>query len=103
MIESIRKRVEAENYRFTIHALERCMERHISPDQIKDIILTGEVIEDYPKDKYGPSCLIYGVTKEGKIFHVQVSMDLVWIITAYDPTLNPEEWEKDFKKRRVKS
>ena len=102
-IEIIRERVKAEDYWFTIHAFERCVERVISPVEIKDVILSGEIIEDYPEDKYGPSCLIYGVTEEGRILHVQCSIELVWIITAYDPTLYPEEWDEDFKRRRVKS
>ena len=99
MIQNIKKRVKADNYRFTIHAFERCVERGISPEQVKSAILSGEIIEDYPNDKYGPSCLIYGATREGKILHVQCSMEPVWIVTAYDPTLNPEEWNRDYKRR----
>jgi len=100
MIENIRKRVEIGEYRLTLHAFERCVERDISPEQIKSVILTGEIIESYPEDKYGPSYLICGTTVDGEILHVQCSIDPVWIITAYDPTLNPEEWEEDFKRRR---
>lgn len=103
MIENIKKRVKADNYRFTIHAFERCVERGISPEQVKGAILSGEIVEDYPNDKYGPSCLIYGATREGKILHVQCSMAPVWIVTAYDPTLNPEEWDRDYKRRRKTS
>lgn len=55
MIERIKKQVEAENYRFTIHGLERCVERNISPNEVKYAMLSSEVIEDYPEDKYGPS------------------------------------------------
>jgi len=79
------------------------VERNISPKEIENVILFGEVIEDYPEDKYGPSCLICGITEEGRILHVQCSIDPVWIITAYDPTLDPEEWDKDFKRRQIKS
>jgi hypothetical protein len=39
MIERIKKQVEAENYRFTIHGLERCVERHISPDEVKCYVI----------------------------------------------------------------
>jgi hypothetical protein len=67
---------------------------------VKSVILFGEIIEDYPDDKYGPSCLIYGVTEEGRILHVQCSIEPVWIVTAYDPTVNPEEWDREFKRRR---
>lgn len=101
MIENIRKRVEVGDYRITIHAFERCVERSISPEEIKDVILSGEIIEDYMKDKYGPSCLIYGITEAKRILHVHCSIDSVWIITAYDPTLNPDRWDKDFKRRRI--
>jgi len=103
LIENIQNQVKADNYRFTIHAFERCVERSISPKQVKSIILSGEIIEDYPDDKYGPSCLIYGVTEEGKILHVQCSIEPVWIVTAYDPTLNPEEWDREYKRRRKTS
>ena len=103
MINSIRNRITSGDYRFTIHAFERCIERSISPEDIINIILSGEIIEDYPKDKYGPTCLIYGNTKEGKILHEQCSIDPVWIITAYDPRLNPKEWDKTFKRRRITS
>ena len=103
MIENIKKRVKADDYRFTIHAFERCVERGISPEQVKSAILSGEIIEDYPNDKYGPSCLIHGVTREGNILHVQCSMEPVWIVTAYDPTLNPEDWDRDYNRRRKTS
>jgi hypothetical protein len=102
MVESIKKQVKGGNYRFTVHGFERCVERHISPNEVKYAILSGEVIEEYPEDKYGPSCLICGVSEEGRILHVQCSIDPIWIITAYDPTLNPEEWDRDFIRRRVK-
>jgi hypothetical protein len=101
MIEEIKKRVKAGNYRFTIHGFERCVERHISPEEVKHAILSGEIIKEYPEDKYGPSCLIYGIGEGRKILHVQCSVNPVWIITTYDPTLNPDKWDKDFKRRRI--
>jgi len=100
MIESITHKVRQGRYHLTIHAFERCAERGISPDEIKEVILSDEIIETYPEDKYGPSCLIYGITRGERILHVQCSIDPVWIITTYDPTLNPNEWEDNFKRRR---
>ena len=102
MIERIKKQVKAGNYRFTIHAFERCAERRISPKDVKYAILSGEIIEEYSEDKYGSSCLIYGVGEERKILHVQCSIRPVWIITAYDSTLSSEKWDKDFKRRQRK-
>jgi hypothetical protein len=100
MIEDIRKKVKAGDYRLTVHAFERCVERDISPNELKEVILLGEIIERYPEDKYGPSCLIWGITEKRRILHVQCSVNPAWIITAYDPTLNPEEWNANFKRRR---
>jgi hypothetical protein len=102
LIESIKDQVRAGGYRFTVHGFERCTERGISPNEIEDVILIGEIIESYPEDKYGPSCLIWCRTRDGLLLHVQCSIDPVWIITAYDPTLNPEEWDSNFKRRRRK-
>lgn len=100
MIEFIRAGVREGRYRFTIHGFERCVERGISPEEAKEALLSGEVIETYPEDKYGPSCLICGTARKGKILHIQCSIDPIWIITAYDPTLNPDEWKDNFKRRK---
>jgi len=100
MIEEVSKKVKTGDYRLTVHAFERCVERDIWPDELKEVIISGEIIESYPEDKYGPSCLIWGITEKGRILHVQCSLNPVWIITAYDPTLNPEEWDTNFKRRR---
>jgi len=100
MIERIRKRVKVGDFRFTLHALERCLEREISPEEVHQVLKSGDIIEDYPKDKYGHTCLIAGETKLGIILPVQCSIDPVWIITAYDPALQPKQWEEGYKKRR---
>jgi hypothetical protein len=46
MIERIKRLIRAENYRFTLHGFERCVERRISPNEVKCAILSGEVIEE---------------------------------------------------------
>jgi hypothetical protein len=100
MMERIRQRVGLEEHRFTIHAFERCLDRNISPKDVRQAMLAGEILEQYPEDKYGHSCLIYGMTEAGQILHVQCSVEPIWIITAYDPTLSVHQWDDEFKKRR---
>jgi hypothetical protein len=59
------------------------------------------VIEDYPDDKYGPTCLVLGFTQAGRPLHVQCShpdRPLIRIVTAYEP--DPELWT-DLRARRV--
>jgi len=51
----------------------------------------GEIIEDYPDDKYGPSCLILGFTNAGRPLHLQCSYPsrtLIKIITLYEPDMD---------------
>ena len=60
----------------------------------------AQIIENYPEDKYTPSCLILGFTKLNRPLHLQVSYaeaDRVRIITLYEP--DPQEWI-EFSKRR---
>ncbi len=67
------------------------IKRSITRLEIEDAVISGEVIEEYPDDKYSPSCLIYGKTKNGRDVHVQLSLPpLIIIITTYDP--DPDEW-----------
>ncbi|MFN7637316.1 MAG: DUF4258 domain-containing protein, partial [Pseudanabaena sp.] len=60
-----------------------------------------EVIEDYPDDKYSPSCLLLGFTREERSLHIQVSRiesDVVKIIALYEP--DPVQWI-DYRRRRI--
>ncbi len=98
-LAQIQEIVENDQHGFTLHALERIIERDIRPIEIKEAILHGEIIECYPEDKFGPSCLVLGKCVR-KILHIQCSLNPVWIITAYDPALSPEKWDEDFKKRK---
>lgn len=69
--------------------------------EIQEAIGKATVIEDYPDDKYGPSCLLFGQTSAGRPLHIQCSYpsrDLVKVITVYEP--DPDRWV-DFRIRRV--
>lgn len=60
----------------------------------------SEVIENYPNDKYGPSCLVLGFTRAGRPLHIQCShpsRPLVKIITLYEP--ESSKWS-EFRTRR---
>lgn len=60
----------------------------------------ARIIEDYPDDKYTPSCLLLGFTKTRRPLHIQVSYvdaDLLKIITIYEP--DEGEWY-DYSRRR---
>ena len=99
-LEQIRHQLAAGEFEFTRHALKRAVERNISEAEIRQIAENAEQIEDYPEDKYSPSCLMFGLTKDNRPLHLQVSYvetSMVRIITLYEP--DPDEWI-DFRKRR---
>lgn len=97
-LSKISEIVQKGKYFLTQHAIERMVERSILLSEAVEAIGNGEIIEQYPDDKYGPSCLIYGRTQNNRPLHILVSeSEPLWIITAYDPA--PEEWI-DFKVRR---
>ena len=55
--------------------------------------LRSEIIEEYPDDKYSPSCLLLGFTQARRALHIQISLAdtrLLKIITLYEP--DEEEW-----------
>jgi hypothetical protein len=97
---AIQSAVEAGEYTFNRHALERAEERDISPSEIEEALLAtnSEVIEDYPDDFRGPSCLILCWTANGRPLHVQVCYPpLVEVVTVYEP--DQTKW-RDFRRRR---
>jgi len=90
-ITEIRKAFIEKRFRYTKHAVEQRVNRRIISKEIEQAILNGEIIEDYPSDKYGPSCLIYGKTRIGKALHIQIAtLPIISIVTVHEP--NPTEW-----------
>ena len=101
MIDDIRDKITHGQFEFSQHAVDQSIIRHISVQELREAIAVGEVIEDYPTDKYGPSCLVFGVTLAHRLLHIQCSYPLrplVKIITLYEPDL--QCWV-DFKVRRT--
>ncbi len=100
MIEEIREKIAQNQFEFSQHAVDQSIVRRISVQELREAIANSEVIEDYPEDKYGPSCLILGFTLAGRPLHIQCSYPsrpLIKVITLYEPNL--QRWI-DFKIRR---
>lgn len=103
MIEQIREKIAQNQFEFSKHAVDQSILRHVSVQELHEAVANGEIIQDYPDDKYGPSCLILGYTQAGRPLHFQCSYPfrpLIRIITLYEP--DPNQWI-DFKVRRPKN
>jgi len=79
----------------------RLRNRFISREAVLLSVGSYELIEEYPKDKYFPSCLVYA-EYDGDPIHIHVAIDQagdrVIIVTVYRPSR--DKWEEDLRTRR---
>jgi hypothetical protein len=61
----------AENDRiaFKKHSILRMHQRHIFADEVKDVLITGKIIESYLEDRPLPSYLVLGYTVKQRAIH----------------------------------
>jgi hypothetical protein len=87
---------------FLPHAVNQMIrpERMISSAEIRTVVEKGKIIEDYPEDQRGHSCLLLGFGTDERPIHVVCSPkgDYLAIITAYLPST--EEWNNNFRERK---
>lgn len=84
---------------FRVHAIQRMAQRDLSVEDIRHVLDTGEIIEDYPNDYPYPSALMLGWAG-GRPLHVVAATTPAEriVITVYEP--DPARWEPDFKRRK---
>ena len=93
LVSEVQAKFARDAFEFSRHAADQTILRNIRVSEVRQAIQSGEVIEDYADDKYGPSCLILGYTLSGRPLHLQCSYPsrpIIKIITVYEP--DPEEW-----------
>ena len=102
-LHQIRRKAE-KRIIYTEHALDEMMaeEEMITKDEVRHVIFNGDIVEDYPDDKRGHSCLVFAMTARMRPIHVVCSPkeDYLGIITTYVPT--EDKWQRDFKTRKEK-
>ena len=101
LIGAIRDCFRRLDYEYSRHALDQSLIRGIFDEEVQTAIQNGEVIEDYPADKYGPSCLVLGHSLDRRPLHIHCTYPdrrPVKVITLYEP--DPQQWI-DFRRRRV--
>lgn len=89
----ISRKIGDGRFEFSEHATDQTILRRISVQEVREALRRPELIEYYPQDKYGPSCLMLGFTNAGRPLHIQCSdpsRPLVKIITLYEP--DPARW-----------
>jgi hypothetical protein len=99
LIVEIREKFHQNQFEFSRHAVDRMILRQIAVREILEAVSSGQVIEDYPQDRYSPSCLVLGFAGNHRALHIQVSYpsrEQIKVITVYEP--DPREWI-DFRVR----
>jgi hypothetical protein len=89
----IRMKFLGEAFEFSRHAVDQSILRRISMKEIREAVKTGEIIEEYPDDENGGSCLVLGYSRAGNPFHIHCSYPtrpIINIITVYQP--EPALW-----------
>lgn len=86
---------------FLPHAVRQMTrpERMIDTKEIEAVVAKGELVEGYPEDPRGQSCLMLGFGDRGRPVHVVCSPKSAYlaIITAYLP--DAAHWTHDFRAR----
>jgi hypothetical protein len=94
------RRAARKRVLFLPHAVKQMSrpDRLIRAAEVQSVVLGGELVEDYPDDPRGHSCLLLGTPDERPV-HVVCSpkADYLAIITAYVP--DSTQWSPDFRRR----
>jgi hypothetical protein len=92
----------AKRILFLPHALNQMNtpDRMITTQEVRVVVTQGQLIESYPKDVRGHSCLLLGYGDNRRPIHVVCAPkpDYLAIITAYLPS--PAKWEADWQTRK---
>ena len=102
VLMGIQQKVRDGEYEYSKHAVDQSIVRGISVSEAKEALLSQvEMIEDYPHDFYGPSCLVLGFTGKNRPIHCVCSYPsrpIVKIVTVYEPT--EAEWVNHRKRNQ---
>ena len=103
-IRTARKIAEKDRIAFKKHSAIRMREREIYADEVKEVLMHGEIIEEYWDDRPFPSCLVFGLTEKQKPVHIVIAINsddqIIYVITVYSPS--KEEWENGSMRRKTK-
>ena len=100
-IQWIRSQIGSGQYLWTLHADEERRNDGLEVVDVEVALVEGMILESYPADPRGISCLVYGESK-GRSIHVvcgKNQAERLVIITVYKPT--SPKWSTP-KQRRTK-
>ena len=111
-LSGLQDAIRHDNLFVSPHALSEALADQLAIDDVWASILapTTEVIEDYPADQRGPSCLLLSFVG-GQPVHTVVAFPskryaarrkvpaIAFLVTVYRPDRRPHEWDADYRTR----
>jgi hypothetical protein len=111
-LHAVRATIQRDDTFISPHALSEALADGLDIDDIWASLLdpAAEVIEDYPSDPRGPSCLMLSFVSQRPV-HTVIAFPckryaanrqipaIAFLITVYRPDLRPHEWDARFRTR----
>lgn len=90
-LDFIRNEIEKQSYEISIHADDERIADELSVSKLEIVLLNCEIIEEYPDDPRGESCLTIGFLPDKTPVHIvcgkNPSSGRLILITVYVPTI----------------
>lgn len=103
-LDFIRHEIENQSYDISLHADDERIADGLTVSQVEAVLSNGEVLEEYPDDPRGESCLLAGRIPAGKAVHVICSKNRsghLVLITVYVPSM--PKWRDMYTRNRERS
>jgi hypothetical protein len=97
----IRAEIERQSYEISLHADEERLADILTVSDLEFALSDCAIIEQYPDDPRGESCLVTGLTPEEKSVHVVCGKNPAGhliLITVYIPTM--PKWRDPYTRNR---
>jgi hypothetical protein len=97
----IRTEIEQQRYEISLHADDERIADGLTISQLEFVLSRGKILEEYPDDPRGESCLILGFTAEGTPVHIVCGKNPsghLTLITVYIPKM--PKWRNPYERNR---
>ena len=99
--DSIRAEIEKQTYEISLHADDERITDTLTVSQLEFALSDCKIIERYPDDPRGESCLALGFTPEGTPVHIVCGKNPAGhliLITVYIPTM--PKWRDPYTRNK---
>ena len=100
---TIREFAAEGKYEYSKHAERERQVDMMHTWELEEALRHCDIIEFYPDDARGPSCLVLGFSAHRPIHAVCTTRgnpDELLLVTVYDPSKRPDKWKNNYRERR---